>query len=407
MTVFEILHKLILGPVELLFDVIFSCSMDFSRSALFSIVVLSLAINLLVLPLYKKADALQQEENETAKRLKPRIDQIKEAFTGDERFMILQAFYRQNNYKPYYVLRGSLSLLLQIPFFMAAYNFLSGLSVLKGVPFLPLGIVDLSAPDGILKLGGTAVNLLPVAMTLINIVSGMIYTRGQPLKSKIQLYGMALVFLVLLYNSPAGLVIYWTLNNLFSLGKNIYGKCPRLRKRLWIASSALGIALAVFIAFRFGSFEKRKALWFVWAAAALQIPMILHGLAKAVKKARNTRKTGKPEKAPGTPKHTRGIFLSCCVLLTVLTGLLIPSAVIHDSPSEFVEITAFRSPLIYVLHALSQDGKGFFSGSKIVCVKAVIGRDNANQRDTLKVQTLCYHLGSDHNGDLLVHESLK
>lgn len=228
MTVIDILHKLILGPIELLFDVIFSLSMQAKGSPVLSIVVLSIAINILVLPLYKKADALQREEQEISKRLKPRIDQIKEAFTGDERFMMLQTFYRQNNYKPYYVLRGSLSLLLQIPFFMAAYNFLSNLTVLQGVSFGP--IANLAAPDGMLKIGGTAINVLPILMTLINIVSGMIYTRGMPLKSKVQLYGMALIFLVLLYNSPAGLVFYWTLNNVFSLLKNIVEKLFRNRR---------------------------------------------------------------------------------------------------------------------------------------------------------------------------------
>ena len=121
MSVWDALYKLILGPIELLLDVVFSLAKEFTGSPVLSIVVLSLVINLLVLPLYKKADDLQKEEQAISKRLKPRIDQIKEAFTGDERFMILQTWYRQNNYKPWYALRGSLSLLLQIPFFMAFY----------------------------------------------------------------------------------------------------------------------------------------------------------------------------------------------------------------------------------------------------------------------------------------------
>ena len=149
MSFFEGLHKLVLGPIELLLDVIFALSMQMTKNPVLSIVVLSLAINLLVLPLYRKADAMQREEQEISKRLKPRMDQIKEAFSGDERFMMLQTFYRQNNYRPYYALRGSLSLLLQIPFFMAAYNFLSGLSVLEGVSFGP--IANLAAPVGMLS----------------------------------------------------------------------------------------------------------------------------------------------------------------------------------------------------------------------------------------------------------------
>ncbi len=291
MTVIDILHKLILGPIELLFDVIFALSMQAKGSPVLSIVVLSIAINILVLPLYKKADALQREEQELEKRLKPRIDQIREAFTGDERFMMLQTFYRQNNYKPYYVLRGSLSLLLQIPFFMVAYNFLSNLTVLQGVSFG--SIANLAAPDGMLKIGGTAINVLPILMTLINIVSGMIYTRGMPLKSKVQLYGMALIFLVLLYNSPAGLVFYWTLNNVFSLLKNIVEKL----------------------------FRKRRA-------------------------PEKAKKPAKPEN-----RHLRGAFFGAVILLTILTGLLIPSAVIHASPAEFVEMDAFRNPLSFVFSA--------------------------------------------------------
>jgi membrane protein insertase Oxa1/YidC/SpoIIIJ len=70
-------------------------------------------------------------------------------------------------------------------------------------------------------------------MTAINIIAGAVYTRGFPLKDKIQLYGMALIFLVLLYNSPAGLVLYWTMNNIFSLLKNIYFKIKSPKKILF------------------------------------------------------------------------------------------------------------------------------------------------------------------------------
>ena len=361
MTILEILHKLILGPIELLLDVIFALSMQMTKSPVLSIIVLSLAINLLVLPLYRKADAMQREEQEISKRLKPRIDRIRKAFTGDERFMILQTYYRQNNYKPYYVLRGSLSLLLQIPFFMAAYNFLSGLGVLQGVPFGP--IPDLAAPDGILKLGGMTVNLLPILMTLINIVSGMIYTRGMPLKSKVQLYGMALVFLVLLYNSPAGLVFYWTLNNLFSFVKNIFNKLPDPKKVLRISCSVAGIALGVFAALRFNSFGGRKGIWILAVAVLLQLPVLLRFLRKALfpSGSGKTEKTGENS----FEKHRRAVFFTACILLTILTGLLIPSAVIHDSPGEFVEMDDFRSPLDFVLCAFLTAGGTFMIWSVI------------------------------------------
>ena len=64
--------------------------------------------------------------------------------------------------------------------------------------------------------------MLPIAMTLINIIAGAIYTKGFSFKEKAQIYGMALVFLVILYNSPSGLVLYWTMNNVFSLIKKYF-----------------------------------------------------------------------------------------------------------------------------------------------------------------------------------------
>ncbi len=67
-------------------------------------------------------------------------------FNGDERYMMQQAYYRINHYKPIFALRGALPLLLQVPFFIAAYQFLSNLGSLKGVSFGVLS--DLGEPDG-------------------------------------------------------------------------------------------------------------------------------------------------------------------------------------------------------------------------------------------------------------------
>ena len=62
MNVPEILYKLILGPIELLFDVVFAVSMQVTKSPVLSIIVLSLVMNFLLLPLYKRADAIQDAE---------------------------------------------------------------------------------------------------------------------------------------------------------------------------------------------------------------------------------------------------------------------------------------------------------------------------------------------------------
>ena len=228
MSIGGIIYKLIIGPLELLFEVVFVIATKLVSHPAYAIIVLSLVMNILVLPLYKRADAIQEEERERAKRMRPWIDHIKRTFKGDERFMMLQTYYRQNDYKPTQVFRGSISLFLEIPFFIAAFHFLSNLEMIKGVSFGP--IADLGAPDALISIGGMSVNVLPILMTLINVISAAVYMKGFPLSSKIQTYGIAAIFLVLLYNAPAGLAFYWTLNNIFSLGKNIVMKASATSK---------------------------------------------------------------------------------------------------------------------------------------------------------------------------------
>ena len=64
-------------------------------------------------------------------------------------------------------------------------------------------------------------------MTIINLISGLIYANNK--KEKINITVIAFVFLILLYNSPSALVIYWIFNNIFSLIKNIILKFINLK----------------------------------------------------------------------------------------------------------------------------------------------------------------------------------
>ena len=146
MSFWDILGTLLIKPLQLLFEVVFVMANRIVGDPGLAIIALSLAMNFLVLPLYRRADAMQEEEREMELRLHKGVAHIKKTFRGDERMMMLQTYYRQNNYKPTYVLKGATSLFLEIPFFIAAYAFLSNLALLHGVSFGP--IRDLGAPDG-------------------------------------------------------------------------------------------------------------------------------------------------------------------------------------------------------------------------------------------------------------------
>ncbi len=336
----EILYTLLIVPLQLVFEIIFAIANRMTGHPGTAIVVLSLIMNILVLPLYRRADAMQEEARDIDVKLKDGVTHIKKSFTGDERMMILQTYYRQNNYKPTDALNGSISLLLEVPFFIAAYQFLSHLEILQGVPLGP--IADLGTQDGLLVLGSLSINLLPIVMTTVNLVSSALYLKGFPLKTKIQLYAMALFFLVFLYTSPSGLVFYWTLNNLFSLAKNILYKIKNPEKVIRIMLGIAGVfALGGGLLFiKDISLKARLALIFI--AFVFQIPLTLNLL-----KEKKWLKSFMGVQL----QNDKRIFIMGNVFLSIFIGILIPSSVLSASPMEFVNVECFYNPLWYLVHS--------------------------------------------------------
>ncbi len=339
MTLFEILESLFIGPLKLIFEIIYNFAYRFVGNPGLAIIFLSLVMNILVLPLYRQADAMQEASRDIENKLSRGVAHIKKTFTGDERMMILQTYYRQNHYKPTDALHGSVSLLLEIPFFMAAYQFLSHLDILNGTSFGP--IKDLSLPDGLITIGDFSINLLPILMTAVNVISSALYLKGFPMKTKVQLYAMAGFFLVFLYTSPAGLVFYWTLNNVFSLVKTIFYKIKNPQKVLKILTAIIGIVAIVYGGFVYENPSIKKKAFLIGLGVVLLVPSVLPILKKTV--------AGKFKNVE--PKPNRKFFIAGGMYLTVLVGLLIPTTFISASPQEYVDITYFHHPLWYVVSA--------------------------------------------------------
>ena len=348
----SILYDLIIYPLFLFFEFVFVKAFALTGNYGITIIILSLTINFLVLPLYRSADSMQNEEREKEAMLSHWVDHIKKTFKGDERYMMLQTYYRQNNYKPTDSLKGTVSLLLQIPFFIAAYRFLSGLQQLNGVSF---GVLrDLGRPDALLSVAGVTVNIMPIIMTVINLVSGAIYTKGMPHKTKIQLYAMALVFLVILYSSPSGLVFYWTLNNLFSLCKNVFYKLPHPHTILKALAASGSVVLLVYMVVRGDALSSRKQLYILIMCTVMILPLVLSLLRHVF--------SFSPIRLPEDEDLGNSqwpLYLLGVVYLTVLLGVLAPSSVIVSSPADFININDYRNPLLYITGSLNVMA-GFF-----------------------------------------------
>jgi membrane protein insertase Oxa1/YidC/SpoIIIJ len=169
----NILYTLFIYPIENIIEIAFLFAWRVFKSTKDSMGLaipgVSIAVSTLILPLYFMAEKIRDAERSVQHRLKPEIEAIKTAFRGDERYMMLSTLYRQNHYHPVYALRNSAAIFIQIPFFIAAYHFLSHFEAMKGARFF--FIKDLGAPDALLAFGGITVNILPILMTVVNIAS--------------------------------------------------------------------------------------------------------------------------------------------------------------------------------------------------------------------------------------------
>ena len=216
------LFDLTIAPIQLWMASALEYTFKLTASYGWSIVLMSFVVNFIILPIYIQAERWQENERKIKNSISEKEKMIKRAFKGQERFAMISTLYRQAGYSPLLALRSSLGFFLQIPFFCAAYLYLTELKELQGVHFW--FIQNLGVPDHLISIGSYSINFLPILMTVINLFSAFIYSEGLGRKDKIQLVAMALLFLVLLYDSPSGLVLYWTCNNLFSLCKNIVYK---------------------------------------------------------------------------------------------------------------------------------------------------------------------------------------
>ncbi|MBR5964532.1 MAG: YidC/Oxa1 family membrane protein insertase [Treponema sp.] len=340
----NLIYTFVIYPLTQLMELAFSFGNKIFDNTGIAILCVSFAVSLFTLPLYVVAEGWQQVERDVQKKMKPWISHIKRTFKSDEQYMMLSTYYRLNRYHPIMALRSAFGLLIQIPFFTAAYSLLSKMPALHGQAFL--FIRDMGRPDALFEVAGFAVNVLPIAMTLINMVSGFLYTRGLSLRDKLQTYGLALVFVVILYDSPAGLVMYWTMNNIFSLIKNVFYKLKNPIKTLYFIMCGL---VTIFIVWLFADrvISPKRA---VLVAAVFSLVYFAPLIVKACQFLIDSVLVDLRD----NPKKRLALFSFCSLGLFILNGILIPSLLIASSPMEFSGIDGLGSPTFFIRNTAMQ-----------------------------------------------------
>ncbi len=172
------------------------------------IVLFAVVIKIIVYPLthktYESASKMQE--------LQPKIAALKEKYKDDNQRLSKETMklYKEEGVNP---LGGCLPMLLQMPIFIALYNIFGKTIELRQEPFA-LWITDLSMPDEVI-VAGLPLHILPLLMALSMLVQQKM-TMKDP-KQAFLVYAMPVFMIFIFWEMSSGLVLYWTLFNLFTI----------------------------------------------------------------------------------------------------------------------------------------------------------------------------------------------
>ncbi|HEY5898283.1 MAG TPA: membrane protein insertase YidC [Burkholderiales bacterium] len=168
-----------------------------------AIILLTVLIKLVFFPL----SATSYRSMAKMKLVTPRLTKIREMYGNDRQKMnqAMMELYKTEKINP---LGGCFPILVQIPVFIALYWVLLAAIELRHAPFM-LWINDLSALDPYF--------VLPILMTVTMVLqTRMNPTPPDPVQAKVMQF-MPFVFSIFFFFFPAGLVLYWLVNNILSI----------------------------------------------------------------------------------------------------------------------------------------------------------------------------------------------
>jgi len=189
-----------------------------------AILILTLIIKLLFFPLANKSYRAMAK----MKKLQPEMMRLREQYGDDKARMNqeLMALYKKEKVNP---MAGCLPIVIQIPVFFALYKVLFVSIEMRHAPFFGW-IQDLSAPDptslfnlfGLLPYdvpGVLTIGVWPLLMGATMVLQFKLNPQpADPMQARIMML-LPLFFIFLFAAFPAGLVIYWTWNNILSIGQ--------------------------------------------------------------------------------------------------------------------------------------------------------------------------------------------
>ena len=189
-----------------------------------AIIFLTILVKILFWPLTNKSYRSMGE----MKKLQPRLLKLREKYKNDRQAMNreMMTLYRTYKINP---MSGCLPMVVQLPVFFALFRVLGSAIELRHAPFF-LWINDLSAPDRLFSLPVSLPLMAPpIGIPVLTLLMGasmflqqkMTPTPGDPAQARIMML-LPVIFTFFFINFPSGLVLYWLVNNLISIGQQYH-----------------------------------------------------------------------------------------------------------------------------------------------------------------------------------------
>jgi len=185
-----------------------------------AIIILVFIVRLILHPLTRKSQVSMSKMS----KLAPKMEEIKKKYADDKAELNKQmmALYKEHGASPFL---GMIPMFIQMPIWIALYSAIYASISLRGAPFLPVWITDLSSPDAIVRFPLVVVPLLGWkinSLNLLPILMGVAFYLQQKLtpqqttsanpqqaaQQKMMMIMMPILFPLMLYSAPSGLNLY-------------------------------------------------------------------------------------------------------------------------------------------------------------------------------------------------------
>lgn len=183
-----------------------------------AIVLLTVLIKVIFLPLTRKSFISMH----AMQAIQPQMSALRKKYSQDPQKLQreMMKLYRESKVNP---MGGCLPLLLQLPIFWALFMTLRSTIEVRGATFIPHWIKDLSLPDTVAHIAGLPINVLPLLMGATMFIQQRVTTgaaKDNP-QAKMMLF-MPIFMIFIFYNFPSGLVLYWLVNNVLTIGEQYW-----------------------------------------------------------------------------------------------------------------------------------------------------------------------------------------